>query len=173
MLDRDLNTPVGTHVCSDRSSDIAVRNRGRGIRIPLQQWQNIFKVAGCWCAVNQPPDRIFCSARPCQTSQRRDTTPVPHRLLAAYIHTQSNWKETHSAFCVTCHNTARPLSRGSLSAGHEEADRPAKSDSGQEQDISYGEAKTLGISNGETRTLEISYGEAKTLKIYYGEAKTL
>ena len=44
---------------------------------PLQQWQNTLKVSDCGCAVKQLPGWSYCSAWSCQTSQRRNTTPVP------------------------------------------------------------------------------------------------
>ena len=87
----------------------------------------------------------------------RDTTPCPtssssqtvNLLSKACSHPESSWKETHSAFFVTCHNSPRSLSgipAHSGSAGNEEADRLARSGSEQEQpngEICYGQAYAL------------------------------
>ena len=49
-----------------------------------------------------------------------DTTGAAKRYVLlsgctkACSHSESSWKETHSTFFVTCHNTARSLSIGSL-----------------------------------------------------------
>ena len=85
-----------------------------------------------------------------------ETPPLPHIVFlrdcrSAVQRLQSPRKRHTASFFVTCHNTARSLSSGSLlSVGSQETrselGRLAKSGSEQEQpnlEISYGEAKVL------------------------------
>ena len=112
---------------------------------------------GCWLQVcwqaTSGPNLLLYMKLPDFSAQRHHPCPTSSSLLTANLlpkacsHPESSWKETHSTFCMACHNTARSLQWIPAHCGlvgNQEADRLGKSGSKQEQpslEISYGEAK--------------------------------
>ena len=108
-----------TQVYIDGSSDAAVRNGGSGIHIHSRNGKTIHWL-WVYCQATAGQNLLLCiklpdlsaqTHRPCHISSSLQTANL---LSKAYNHPESSWTETHSAFFVTCHNTARLLSSGSL-----------------------------------------------------------
>ena len=130
MLDRNNNTSVCTHVYTDGSSDAAVRHGRREINI---RYSNRKDVRGRWLRVRSNNSRSEITAsHEAARLLSTETSPLSHIVflsdcrsaVQSYSHLESSWEKTHTAFFVTCHNTARSLSSGSmLTVGTQETRR--------------------------------------------------
>ena len=98
--------PAG--VGSTSTLSMTKRSQGRWLRVR--------------CQATNGPNLLLCVKLPDFSAQGHHPCPMLSSLLTAdllskaYSHTESSWKEIHSAsaFSVTCRNTARLLSSGSL-----------------------------------------------------------